>query len=169
MAFLKGISGTAYGQMYPVQEPACRLGRDQVCQIHEPFTDVDVVSRHHAEILKMGEHFSVKDLDSHNGTWVNGDRINQPVKLHDGDHLTIGGLMFAFHESDRIHHMAVGPDAAKLTQYLDADDSSKIASRIDLAESRHHTTESANVRLQTLVEMLSRNQTGTCLSWLMAL
>ncbi len=156
MAVLKGISGTEYGRMYPVQEPACRLGRDQVCQIREPFTDVTVVSRQHAEILKTGDHFSVKDLNSHNGTWLNGDRITQAVKLHDGDHLTIGGLVFAFHESELARQTAVGSDATRLTQFLDAEDSSKIASRIDIVESSHHTTSSANVRLQALVGMLSK-------------
>jgi len=156
MAVLKGISGTAYGRMYLVREPSCRLGRDQVCQIHEPFMDLTVVSRQHAEILKTGDHFSVKDLNSHNGTWLNGDRITQAVKLHDGDHLTIGGLEFAFYESELVRQAAVGPDATRLTQFLETDDSSRIASRIDIVEASDHTTTTANLRLQTLVDMLSK-------------
>lgn len=61
-------------------------------------TDNDVVidnklaSRHHALIQKIKDAFFIKDLDSANGTWLNGSRIpaDKYVKLHLNDTLTIG-------------------------------------------------------------------------------
>ncbi|MFN8472112.1 MAG: FHA domain-containing protein [Anaerolineae bacterium] len=49
------------------------------------------VSRHHAEIRKEGESFVVTDLGSTNGTFVNGQRITRPMRLRDGDLITIAG------------------------------------------------------------------------------
>lgn len=47
------------------------------------------VSRVHAELSHNGRVWSIKDLNSTNGTLVNGNEVNDAV-LHDGDILTIG-------------------------------------------------------------------------------
>jgi signal transduction histidine kinase len=48
------------------------------------------VSRHHGKLQREGEGYLLFDLDSHNGTFVNGLRINQPLKLKPGDEISIG-------------------------------------------------------------------------------
>ena len=48
------------------------------------------VSRHHARLLKEGPGIYAEDLDSYNGLWVNGDRIQGRHELHDGDLIRIG-------------------------------------------------------------------------------
>jgi len=52
------------------------------------------VSRRHAEIRWIGDGYSIVDLGSTNGTWVNGERIDpdQPLRLHDGDRIAVGRL-----------------------------------------------------------------------------
>ena len=61
--------------------------------------DVDVVindsnvSRRHAEVWRTGEGVAVRDLQSTNGTFVNGHRITA-VSLSPRDDLTVGGLHF---------------------------------------------------------------------------
>ena len=61
--------------------------------------DVDVVindsnvSRRHAEVWRTGEGVAVRDLESTNGTFVNGHRITA-VSLSPRDDVTIGALHF---------------------------------------------------------------------------
>lgn len=51
--------------------------------------DDPLVSRRHAQIT-VSRHAVVEDLGSVNGVFVNGERINQPRVLSDGDRVTIG-------------------------------------------------------------------------------
>ncbi|CAA9235228.1 MAG: hypothetical protein AVDCRST_MAG50-1396 [uncultured Acidimicrobiales bacterium] len=53
------------------------------------------VSRHHAEIRRDGNTFSVLDLGSMNGTRVNGAGIRQQ-QLADGDQITVGAHSLRF-------------------------------------------------------------------------
>jgi pSer/pThr/pTyr-binding forkhead associated (FHA) protein len=58
------------------------------------------VSRKHARIEWSGEHFTIRDLGSSNGTFVNGQRVeNMPFTLKDGDDLMLEQLHFKFEAS----------------------------------------------------------------------
>lgn len=57
------------------------------------------VSKEHAVIEQHGRDFIVRDLDSSNGTFVNGRRIKE-MRLKDGDEITLGGSKFTFHGGD---------------------------------------------------------------------
>ena len=48
------------------------------------------VSRAHASITVNGSEIGIKDLDSKNGTWVAGKRLNAATNLHDGDEIILG-------------------------------------------------------------------------------
>jgi pSer/pThr/pTyr-binding forkhead associated (FHA) protein len=54
------------------------------------------VSRHHAIIEKVDGGYSITDLDSNNGTFVNGRRINTPSALSFGDEIGIGKHILVF-------------------------------------------------------------------------
>jgi putative ABC transport system ATP-binding protein len=51
-------------------------------------------SRYHCVILTKPEGYLVMDLDSANGTYVNGERVHESHELHIGDKLVIGQVEF---------------------------------------------------------------------------
>jgi hypothetical protein len=53
-----------------------------------------VVSRRHAAITHVSAHFVIKDLGSHNGTYVNDIQVRQAqsIVLHPGDEICFGSL-----------------------------------------------------------------------------
>lgn len=79
------------------------LGPDPILIGRDPQNDVVLddrrVSRKHAEIrLRLGR-YTLYDLQSTNGTYVNGRRVAEKV-LDDGDRISIGGLELLFHAAD---------------------------------------------------------------------
>jgi pSer/pThr/pTyr-binding forkhead associated (FHA) protein len=66
----------------------------------EIFLDDVTVSRRHAEFLRRGSGFSVRDVGSLNGTYVNRDRIEE-MGLRAGDEVQIGKYRMVFHPSPR--------------------------------------------------------------------
>ncbi len=51
-------------------------------------------SRKHAEVLLENNTWLIRDLDSTNGTWVNGQKITQITELEAGDRIVIGRHQF---------------------------------------------------------------------------
>jgi hypothetical protein len=77
--------------------PVVALGRSKDCDI--VVADLNV-SRRHAEVRQeSGEHWLV-DLDSTNGTSVNGKQVKR-VKLESGDRIEVGSTELVFERSDR--------------------------------------------------------------------
>ncbi len=68
-------------------EPVTVIGRDEACDLQLLRGSL---SRRHCELRLSRSQITVKDLDSSNGTYVNGRRIEE-TRLVDGDKLTIGG------------------------------------------------------------------------------
>lgn len=64
------------------------------------FLDDVTVSRKHAEFVRDGGQFTVRDVGSLNGTYVDRDRIDSTV-LQDGDEVQIGKYRLVFHPSRR--------------------------------------------------------------------
>ena len=62
------------------------------------FLDDVTVSRRHAEFLRHGTKFEVKDLVSLNGTYFDGVRINSAL-LHDGAEVQVGKFRLTFYAS----------------------------------------------------------------------
>jgi DNA-binding response OmpR family regulator len=56
------------------------------------------VSRRHAELVRKELHYELRDLDSRNGTFVNGSRVVEPVQVATGDQLSFGGVHLLFHD-----------------------------------------------------------------------
>jgi hypothetical protein len=72
------------------------IGRDQQ---NDVVLDDTRVSRKHAEIrLRLGR-YTLYDLQSTNGTYVNGRRVAEVV-LNDGDRISVAGLDLIFHSAD---------------------------------------------------------------------
>jgi diguanylate cyclase (GGDEF)-like protein len=85
-------TGPAMGTRYPLAESPTLLGREENCQIA---VDDESVSRRHASIQADETGFTVIDLQSTNGTFVNEERVSShPLK--DGDYLHIGNCIYRF-------------------------------------------------------------------------
>ena len=52
----------------------------------------DSISRRHARILIRGEEATLEDLDSKNGTFLRGERIESPSSLRPGDTIRLGSV-----------------------------------------------------------------------------
>lgn len=63
------------------------IGRDRGCAIR---IDAESVSRHHARLEATRHQMSIRDLGSKNGTWVNGERIQETVPLVDATCFQLG-------------------------------------------------------------------------------
>ena len=63
--------------------------------------DAALVSRVHCQFLAMGDGaLEVRDLESTNGTYVNGNRIEKPARLSPGDKVQVGRVeLIALKES----------------------------------------------------------------------
>ena len=71
------------------------IGRGAQCDIQ---LLSDTVSSEHARIHQTSRGWALSDLDSHNGTKLNGRYINQPQLIFDEDMLTFGDKVFIFYE-----------------------------------------------------------------------
>lgn len=86
------------GEVFPLTLEVTTLGRSASNDI--AIKDPNV-SRHHAEILRQGDKCILSDLDSTNGTKVNGKRINRHT-LKDGDDITLGHTDLSFRRSQGV-------------------------------------------------------------------
>jgi pSer/pThr/pTyr-binding forkhead associated (FHA) protein len=90
--------GPGSGSRFLLDADVVNAGRHPDSEI---FLDDVTVSRRHAEFHRSGETFTVSDVGSLNGTYVNRDRIDR-VQLKDGDEVQIGKyrlVFFSGHES----------------------------------------------------------------------
>ena len=83
------------GRRVQLGEDAVRIGRLPDCAV--PLSDSQA-SRHHAEVRPTDHGFAIVDLDSLNGTSVNGVVVHEKV-LEDGDVITIGETEIRYEES----------------------------------------------------------------------
>ncbi|MDX2198482.1 MAG: FHA domain-containing protein [Phycisphaerae bacterium] len=75
---------------FAVQGDRTVIGRKLDCDLRIPTGDV---SREHCEVLSNGSGLRVRDLESANGTYVNGKRVTEsPLKA--GDKLSVGPVVF---------------------------------------------------------------------------
>lgn len=94
MAVLQMLKGISQGQVYPLESDRAILGRHPDCDV---VLEVGAVSRQHAQIIREGQQFFVEDLNSRNGTYVNGRMIEGRTLLKENDRVKICDMLFTFH------------------------------------------------------------------------
>ncbi len=146
MLVLEVIRGVDHGRIFPLPpgEPQL-LGRSSEAL---PLTDRSV-SRRHAELTPDGDDWWLRDLQSANGIWVNGRRVEDRVRLREGDEISCGQTVLRFTPADRL---ISGPAArSDLPAELPPAGTVAMSERdIELP----HTLEAAQARLR-LLETLS--------------
>jgi pSer/pThr/pTyr-binding forkhead associated (FHA) protein len=83
--------GRAGESFFPSAERTL-IGRSPECDV---FLDDVTVSRKHAELVRDGDTFTISDLGSLNGTFVNKKRI-ETAELEDDDEVQIGKYRLTF-------------------------------------------------------------------------
>jgi hypothetical protein len=78
-------------------------------------TGDDLVSRHHARLTPDVGGVLVEDLDSRNGTFVNGDEIVGPAHLAPGGQLLVGVTLFELRPAGGVPKTSVRAIPAGLT------------------------------------------------------
>ncbi len=84
--------GPNAGSKFALDSDITRAGRHPNSDI---FLDDITVSRRHAEIVRHGEGYNVRDAGSLNGTYLNRERIDE-APLANGDELQIGKFRLVF-------------------------------------------------------------------------
>jgi FHA domain/zinc-ribbon domain len=87
--------GGMAGQSFQPGDGRTLVGRSPECDI---FLDDVTVSRRHAEILREGDTFTIRDLGSLNGTYVNRELVEERV-LRPSDEVQIGKFRLVFFAS----------------------------------------------------------------------
>lgn len=88
------IYGQELGRRIPLTGGVFEIGRSSKCDLT---IDQDSVSRHHAQIARTRDgYYTVADLGSTNGTYVNDVAVTEQHNLTDGDQVKIGRTIFKF-------------------------------------------------------------------------
>ena len=86
-------SGALAGSRFELLNEIVTVGRHEASDV---FLDDVSVSRHHCIFTRTSSgRFTVRDLNSLNGTYVNGARVDESV-LHSGDEVQIGKFKLIF-------------------------------------------------------------------------
>lgn len=91
-ALLIVLRGPNAGSRFLLDNDLISAGRHPDSDI---FLDDVTVSRRHAEFYRHGDRFTVRDVGSHNGTYVNRERIEE-TELFGGDELQVGKFRLLF-------------------------------------------------------------------------
>lgn len=97
MASLQLVHGSE-GTSIELSQPEITVGRrGAVVLLHL------AVSHRHTRFLQAAGAWWVEDLESHNGTYLNGERLapRVPVPMCDGDQVMIPGFVYAFRDELR--------------------------------------------------------------------
>jgi hypothetical protein len=95
-------------EVFPLEQSVISIGRHS--DNHLVITDLRV-SRHHAQIRRVGDRYVLFDLNSTGGTYVNGERILQR-ELQAGDVISLAGVPLIYGEESQ-------PDGTAETQPME--------------------------------------------------
>ncbi len=83
-------------QTFPLNRDLMRIGRAPQNEIP---IDAKSISRFHCQIRRQGDQLLIEDLESTNGTFVNGVRVQQSIPLSVGDVALLGHETLIFREA----------------------------------------------------------------------
>ena len=87
------LNGPFTGRLYTLERDVTIIGRNPECDV---VLQPKSVSRRHAAIVRKDGGFLLRDMGSTRGTFVNGQKLTQPVVLQDGQTIQIGEVLLSF-------------------------------------------------------------------------
>ena len=132
MPTLHVLQGPDKGRTYHTPSEPALIGRssDQIA-----LTDHSA-SRRHAEIRPSNGSWLLTDLNSSNGTYLNGQRVIAPVPLKHGDQIKVGSTLMVFGGQDQVQGFS-GPQMIRDLVDFDiggASGNSSILTAVDASE-----------------------------------
>ncbi|WP_423222446.1 protein kinase domain-containing protein [Candidatus Amarolinea aalborgensis] len=100
--YLLDVSGARFDKPIPLTPKGLTIGRAADNDV--ALIDEVMVSRHHAEIVQRGDQYVIRDLESANGTWINGKRISEHT-LSLGNQIRLGNLELVFSNTPVWHSL----------------------------------------------------------------
>lgn len=91
------VRGRSEAKLHRLGPGVTVAGRQEGCQLQ---VMASLVSRKHCEFFEQKGHLLVKDLNSSNGTFVNGEKVEGQRVLQHGDEVSIGGVRFKVENLD---------------------------------------------------------------------
>lgn len=145
MAILTLVFGREVLGTHEIDADRLIVGRADDCDI---VIDNLAVSRHHAIIEKVEGVFRINDLDSNNGTFVNGQRIAEPTALNFGDEIGIGKHILVFDSHSKKIKTGQPPSpgaeaqpdmdaAARGTMFVEPEQMEKIQDKVSTVRKAH--------------------------------
>lgn len=157
MAYLTAINGSAFGKRIELSKPSMTMGRHPDCDI---IIEVGAVSRQHAKIDTGPTGIHLHDLNSRNGTFLNGQLIDRPTKLQEGDLIRICDVEYSFHDPTALgsSELRIGGSSFGIMLVDDGQEDSKqraVQNKLDIRGSNSGTqlTTSAEARLKAVLEI----------------
>lgn len=92
-AFLMVSTGPAAGMVFPVAQRSLLVGRSQEAEVQ---INEQAISHQHARLEQTEQGIVLRDLGSTNGTYVNGELVEDAVVLNGGDNIRMGSTTFTF-------------------------------------------------------------------------
>jgi predicted component of type VI protein secretion system len=163
--WLTGKSGEP--RSYPIADGRTVVGRDPEAEV---FLEDEAISWHHLEIESRGGILMATDLDSRNGTALNGEPLDRPRRLRDGDTLTVGGIRIEVSDAAGAEAGATVPASMPTVALTDEERATaaalvapyrsegafagRPATRAEIAEALHVSERTAQRRLDALAVKL---------------
>ncbi|MHC4624008.1 MAG: FHA domain-containing protein [Planctomycetota bacterium] len=86
------------------------IGRRSDCDLHVPLKPV---SRRHCQVNRDQGVLKIRDLGSRNGTYLNGERIENEAVVKAGDQIKVGPLTFVLQIDGKPEEIKMAEGAAK--------------------------------------------------------
>jgi serine phosphatase RsbU (regulator of sigma subunit)/pSer/pThr/pTyr-binding forkhead associated (FHA) protein len=159
MAVLRTLQGSNPGELFPLEGESVVLGRHPQCDL---VLESASVSRQHAKIILNEGNYYLEDLNSRNGTYLNGKLVTKPQVLKEGDEIGICDLSFAFHADKPEPNAATGSILRRRledqTQFVDDErpaSGSVVMTKMDLSSGSTGLSLQVNseVKLKALLEI----------------
>ncbi len=129
-------------ESFPLEKPVVAVGRSSGNDI---MLDTTAISRYHLTLTLKGDQVILEDLDSVNGTYVDGVRMraHEPHPLRDGEEIQIGDVRLIFHPAGSD---SSGPSDQRV-------ESAQASFKVEVEDAEQTVTPGAHI--QTLVSILN--------------